>query len=869
MKYKKTIFFVLCIAFLWCLPRITGFVTSQYIDRNQNLVHVNGLSVSFTKIKANKISLTYGSSIIHLENLRVSMQPWQWLYRGIHFDDVKINSLTIINRDSDLTSEETKSSAIKKMPFVASMKSVLINEVKVDDFSLGKVDGRIENKGLFGKNIMLTFHGLQQSTIEIESTNGKFTNFTYKIVALNHKVSGLFALKANNINFVVNEFKDIYPKGLHVTHDNNVWVVSDYINKKDIIGKIGGTNGFVNFVHKNVDMAFKYKNRDWTLVFKSRHLDLDFKHAKSLKGVIKMNEYPFMDRLLTGVIFANKNSNNLKINGQLHPFNYLSKDKLQFNISSVGAALSGMINYVFENGDRLNIRLDKKQNEQILKLKQDGKINHATFNASQIVYLFKDHFEIDWLPIKYGEYIWKNKKKTQFSLFDNGVRIAPDCFVNDIRGSVCFSLNLGQASEQSGIVINYMAKEKIDFSDWIPKPFIISDFNFKGSINLKYLIAEKYPIIDIEIEDSTFQFDPLIMAEIPFSMHSYINEGKGVIHFREGTWTYDMKLITAQGGQIVLDSQKEQNIQWSNLLSGYQNDTFSISNGSGHWNQKDYTCHMDIDFKGGEVLLSDYYPKVSNPVKVNRFNIPINFTFRLTNSAPIKLNVLGIEGLINIDLSVVEKESVWIANGEIYMLPGGIFRKNVEPVTVKEAKILYYNNDVLDPFIQLSLEKRQTLLTRQDQISNYKDELLGVIFYGKLRNYQIQTYSSPTGISEFIILQTVLINPILFSSQNSSDSSNLLGSLASSIRDIRMLLPIDQITFRPAERNESLIDPYEESSTVSLMKRITQSVGLYARLGSLPQDNIFSLIYRRPNRNVGTQLYSNYESQGINLVFSN
>ena len=254
---------------------------------------------------------------------------------------------------------------------------------------------------------------------------------------------------------------------------------------------------------------------------------------------------------------------------------------------------------------------------------------------------------------------------------------------------------------------------------------------------------------------------------------------------------------------------------------------------------------------------------------MNRFNIPINFTFHLTNSAPIKLNVLGIEGLINVDLSVVEKESVWIANGEIYMLPGGVFRKNVEPVTVKEAKILYYNNDVLDPFIQLSLEKQQTLLTRQDQVSNYKDELLGVIFYGKLRNYQIQTYSSPTGISEFIILQTVLINPILFSSQKSNDSSNLLGSLASSIRDIRMLLPIDQITFRPAERNESLIDPYEESSTVSLMKRITQSVGLYARLGSLPQDNIFSLIYRRPNRNVGTQLYSNYESQGINLVFSN
>ena len=161
------------------------------------------------------------------------------------------------------------------------------------------------------------------------------------------------------------------------------------------------------------------------------------------------------------------------------------------------------------------------------------------------------------------------------------------------------------------------------------------------------------------------------------------------------------------------------------------------------------------------------------------------------------------------------------------------------------------------------------MLTRNNQVSNYQDELLGVRIFGKLQNYQLQTYSNPAGINEFVILQTVLINPILYSKQsNSNGKQDLVGSLASSVRELRNLLPFDQITFRPAERKQAIIDPYEESSTVSMMKKLSRSLGLYARIGSLPQDNIFSLIYKRPNRDIGTQLYSNYESQGINIVYS-
>lgn len=860
---------MLFIAFIWFLPWVTGFVTSKYLDRIQNLVQVNGLSLSITKISADNISISYGSSIFQIEDLKMTMRPWSWLYSGLHFDDVRINSLTITSQNGNQAPEKNKVTSAQRIPVLVSIKKIIINEVKVDDFDLGKIEGSIENQGLFGKKLMLIFHGLQKATLAIESKDTKFKNFNYQVDALNHTLAGSAMFNPNDIRLNVDALKAIFPQGLSIVHEKDAWVISDYMNKEDIVGKITENSGFFNLVHKNMDIAFKYHDSHWTLGFKSRHLEMDLTQNKSLKGVIKMNEYPFMDRLLTGVILVNKNLKNFKITGQLHAFNYLSKDKFQFKVYGVGSEVLGNIGYVFENGDRFNVQLEKKQGESKIILKQNGQINHTKFHTSQMVSLFKDQIEIDWLPIQYGKYLWKNNQKSKFSLSDQGIRIAPDCFVNDKRGSLCFAFNIGQGDEQNGFVIAYTAKEKIDFSEWLPRPFIISDLMFKGSIHLKYLISEKYPIADVEIEDTTFKFDPLILAEIPFSMHAYVNQGKGNIHFNKGLWAYDVQLVTNQGGQVILDSRQENDIQWSNLLNGYQKDSFSVSNGSGHWNQKDSTCHMDIDLKGGGILLLDYYPKVSNPVKVKRFNIPINFTFHLTNSTPIHLNVLGLEGLVNVDLSVVERESVWIADGEIYMLPGGIFRKNIEPVTVKDARLLYYKNDIVDPFIQLSLEKRQTLLTRQDQISNYKDELLGVRFYGKLKNYQIQTYSTPTGISEFVILQTVLINPILFSSQKTNDQSNLLGSLASSIRDVRMLLPIDQITFRPAERNESLMDPYEESSTVSLMKRLTQSIGLYARIGSLPQDNIFSLIYRRPDREVGTQLYSNYESQGINFVYSN
>ena len=133
----------------------------------------------------------------------------------------------------------------------------------------------------------------------------------------------------------------------------------------------------------------------------------------------------------------------------------------------------------------------------------------------------------------------------------------------------------------------------------------------------------------------------MIATEVPMASHTYVERGKGSIGFEKGTWTYQLTLNTARGGNVILNSQLENNIVWQNLMSGYKEDSYLISNGKGRWDQYNYSVHIDIEFQNGQINLTDYY-KISNPVKVNRFNLPVNFSFQLNNKHPIGINILGI-----------------------------------------------------------------------------------------------------------------------------------------------------------------------------------------------------------------------------------
>lgn len=864
MKRKGILYLFLGLGFfIWLLPWFSGFLTSLYIDTHFNPIQVNDLSISLSQIQAKRVTVAYGSKSIEFETVRATITPWHWLTRGVHIDELTIARMSV--QDAKIKDQVQKSTISSNELYWVPIKHTLIEEVVIDGFSIGKVESHWHVSPLRNYQLTVIFHDLQRARLDITYSGLLKQELSYQMSVFDQMFSGSIRPTYKGYIWHLGEFAKTYPKGLLVENKNNEWVFTDADGSGQVVGRVGGVDGFVSLVNNNLDVGLTYSNQQWQLKIKSRHFEVDLKSQKMLEGLVKFNQYPFMDRLITGVVFLKNTSASVSIRGQLHAFHYQSKDRLHFEFSKAGSDFSGNWQYDFENGDYIHMDIEAIDALNTL-LTQTGSINQTKFNAKQKIKRSSDVFEIEWFPLKYGNHIWQNTQKTQFTL-TNDIVIKPDCFVNDQRGRICFALDLRHETKNN-LSMQYISNEKIDLSDWLPSQFLISDLAFKGVIDIKYMLGATYPELKIDTQDISFKFDPLITTEIPMASYAYINGGKGVVSFKEGSWIYNVILNTDHGGKITLDSSLPNDITWTNLLSGYKEDTYLISNGSGHWNQEEYSCHIDIALQQGQINLVDYYRKFSNPVKVNRFNLPIMFSFQLSNDAPLGLNILGIEGQINVNLRIDEKESVWIANGDISMLPGGIFRKNVEPITIKEAKILYYNNDILDPFVQIALEKRQTLLTRSNQVSNYQDELLGVRIYGKLQNYQLQTYSIPAGINEFVILQTVLINPILYSSQGQKGKKDLVGSLAGSVRELRNLLPFDQITFRPAERKEALIDPYDESSTVSMMKKLSQSLGLYARIGSLPQDNIFSLIYRPPNRVVGTQLYSNYESQGINIVYS-
>lgn len=864
MKRKGILIFLIgFLACLWALPWISGYLTSLYFDLNKSPLNVNGLTLSFSNIEARHVNFKYGTRDVDIEDVSMTIKPWRWLIHGLTIETLAIKKVTV-SKNVNTSSQEYRNQSFNQ---IIPVRRGLIDEIIIDDQNLGKMESLWEKRGIYGRKLTFIFHKFQKSSIYLESHDIRLDEINYKINLLGQTSTGKVNYKKGVFNWFIDGFEGVYPHGLNIKQKNDTWLVLDPDHPKEALGNISVENGYLSLVNLNFDLSTKYSKERWFLKLKSRHFEIDMASEKKLEGIVKLNQYPFMDRLVTGLIFINKKNHSLKLKSQLNIFNYQSKDKLKFELSSDKKDFSSKLDYFFEDGDFVKVDAKSLKDKTYLA-RQSGKINKTPFNAQQKVRDLGSNFQIEWQPLVYGKYKWQNNQKTDVFLSGDGIIIAPDCFTNKQRGQICFKLDFGSAQRKGSFEIDYLTKEKTSFSEWLPRPFIIADLAFKGSINLKYNFDAKYPIFDLDAKDISFKLEPLIATEIPLSSHTNVTRGAGKLHFESGSWQYKGSLYTDEGGQASFDSSKSKNIQWSNLLSGYASDSYLVTNGYGVWKQNNNTCHFNVFFQKGRINVSDYYPKISNPVKVNFFNIPIIFSFHLKNDNPIELNILGIEGFVNIDLSIEEKESVWIADGSIAMLPGGIFRRNIEPVLVREAKLNFYSNDILDPFIQMSFEKKQTLLTRQNQISNYKDELLGVRFYGKLKDYQIQTYSIPSGISEFVILQSVLINPIIFSSQTKNGQSDLLSSLASSIRDIRVLLPVDQITFRPAERKETLIDPYEESSSVSMMKRISNAIGLYARIGSLPQDNIFSVIYRQPNRKVGTQLYSNYESQGINFVFS-
>lgn len=866
---RKILIYVVAIAvILIAVSSLINLSANYVINQQSSSIKTNGLQIGFNEISADIVNIQTDSLGIELTDVHLAIQPWRWLMDGIHFKQLDIGEMHIKQTTKNKTPSENKNKNENLFYALPDIETLNISNLIIFDQSLGKIKGRLSQSKQGSHDLRLTLIDQQGASLNLNMQKERKNQIQFSATIFDQTLKGSVTSASEQFIVYIDDLADTFPKGIGIQQNKAYWQIIDVQQPKEILGKLDRNQGNLQIVSNKIDINLEYNPKKSHLDIKSRFWELTLNKNKTFEALIKLNQFPLSDRLLSGLVHFYDDNQKVTSDGFISIFHYQSKDKLTFKMTRKKDRFVGEVNFDRENGDHVKLAVSSDDLIHIV-LKETGKFGQDKFKSGQNVTVGKDYFDIDWEPFVYANQSWVNDKKTRVSDSLWQLNIKPECFKNESLGALCFAVNLKQHSSEPLVRLSYFADKKIDLSSWLPKPFIISDLLFKGDMTIKYDFNQKYPSFDANIEDIALKFDPLVTSAIPMASHNQISSGHGKLAFKNNIWAYQLEVQTLNGGHATLDSQKENNLTWQNVQNGYLNHSYVISDGTGIWNQKTGQCQINMSFTDGRIILRDYYPSYSNPVSIKRYNIPIDFSISLTNQQPIKIDILGIEGLVNVDLSLIESESLWIANGEVVMLPGGLFRKDVDPISVKEGKIIYYNNDVLDPFIQLSLEKTQTLLVNDNQISNYKEELLGVRFYGKLQNYQIQTYSTPAGINQFVILQNVLINPVLFSPSSASEKSeNLLSIFANSIRDIRNILPVDQITFRPAEREETLIDTHQEASSISMMKRLSKSIGLYARIGSLPQDNIFSLIYRRPERVVGTQLYSNYESQGLNLVFS-
>ena len=374
--------------------------------------------------------------------------------------------------------------------------------------------------------------------------------------------------------------------------------------------------------------------------------------------------------------------------------------------------------------------------------------------------------------------------------------------------------------------------------------------------------------------DFVFQFDDLILRfilfqsdQLPFSLEANVIGGNGNVKYYDNKWILDGKLKTEQGGEVILQDVKNKPIILKNVsVSDQRNQNFITANGSIN-TLNPYDFDIDINITNGQLMVPHFFPSLDNPLQMEPTRSDYRGVIHVNVLNPVPINILGLIGKAVGQLDVIKSDESWLGKGQLKLQPGARFEKLGRSVSLKDVFISFYESSLLDPFVHLVLERKEIVLTYQRNITSYVEEVLGIEISGRLSNYRFTLYSDPPGVPDIVIIQSLMINPVLL---DSNYRKNLLETyLMHSFHKLGGgILPIDSISFTPARPADDIVDPNISGASVSVSKFINRSLSLHARAGALPQDNIVSLIYRWARKQFSTQLYSNHQASGINLIWT-
>lgn len=854
---------------LWLIPYGVGYSATSWINQQKNPIKIDHLVIGFNRLKADQVVLQASGYDIQLSEVSVSYAPWRWLFQKPSIDVIHIKQLNV-NEAPLQKRQQAHGKTTGSMNWIKliSVKALNIDQINVFGQSLGHLNAVwLPEKNQHVLNLKLVNEVTTTAQITIPK---KQAPIGLSLHVLDLKLQGLLHKEAQGWVLQSKDFGQHYPKGVLIQTDHEEVKVIDLDEHDQLIGLFGAKNRYLHWSTNLMSIDYMDDLKQMSLKINSQYWRFQFKHApKQLEGKLHLNQYPLFGYLISGDSVFSQRSNQ-DITGSINLKAYKHPEQIQLTGHWVfhDQALSGDMRYHKNQGEYLNIHAVLKNNQ--LQLKESGQMFKEHISAKQVVDWHDDQVLIQWLSLQIGATKWQALQDTRLIDEFAGKRLTETCFTDQSSQQLCFNANFPNKVADTTVQFNYKNDRLLNFDFLSPDLGLLYDLKFKGGFKLVYHASKPMPVILFNVEDMRFNLDPLAEVDLPIKGVIQFENGHGQVRMDDqGHWTYGMHFQDNHSGSIEVSDQNEHFLQARGILAGIKEQSHLIMDVDADWDQQKQTAHFDVNIEEGAIQMNDYYDSVSNPMYVYHKMLPIWLSLNIKNKKPIDVDILGLAGQVNIDLGIQEQSSIWLANGKIKMLPGGQYRK-WKPVAIKEAQVMFYKSNLMNPFVQLVLEKKQTLLSNETNISTYKEQILGVRFYGQLNEYQMQTYSIPAGVSDFVILQTVLLNPMMFSADKKPGKShlNLASAFAESLKTITHVLPIDQIYLQPAKQSASIIDNRSENSSVSIMKRLSRSIAMYARFGTFPQDNIFSVIFRPPNRSFGTQLYSNYQSQGINLVFS-
>lgn len=859
--------FMLIIAIgLWLIPYGIGYGVNARIKNSQIPFNVHHLVIGPNHITADKLVIKTPGYDFELSKISLTYAPWRWVFEKPTINQVHINELTI-HEARNKTPQKTKPQANKNWMSLINIKSIQIDTVKVFDQVIGRFDAEWLSED---KNHVLNLKLVNKitTTAQIKVPNNH-APIELTLNALDLKLQGWLQKTDQGWLLTSKEFGQNYPKGILIQHEQEQIKIINPLKKDQLVGLFDKNNSYLHWSTDIASVDYTDDSKQMNLNLISQFWRLNLKHAnKQLNGTLHFNQYPIFGHLINGeAVFKQGQAQALTGSLNIDAFKHPDQFKIKGHWTLKDKHLTGNVQYRKDQNEYLTIDLAVEDDQ--LYLTEKGKVLNNDTYAKQKVKWSSDQLTVHWLSTQIGQTTWRALSNTTFVEDFKGRHLTQTCFTDSQSQKMCFGANFPFKFDQSTVYFNYKNTQPVDFDAFSPDVALLYDLKFQGGISVLYRASMPMPQVKFDVEDIRFKLDPVAYIDLPIKATIRIDRGEGNVEMdHHGKWVYQMHLSEANGGTVDFNDQQPHFMQARSMLSGIREQSHLLIDMDADWNQQKSLMHFDVRVKDGFIQIHDYFDSISNPIYVYHKMLPIWMSFNIKNEKPITVDILGLSGQVDIDLDLQEESSIWLADGKIKMLPGGKYRK-WQPVSIKDAQVMFYKSNLMNPFIQLSLEKRQTLLSNETNISTYKDQILGVRFYGQFNQYQMQTYSIPAGVSDFVILQTVLLNPMLFAPDKSGAKKiNLASALADSFKTITNVLPIDQIYLQPAKQTTSIVDNRSENSSVSIMKRLSRSLGMYARFGSFPQDNIFSIIFRPTKRSFGTQLYSNYQSQGINLVFS-